>query len=436
MRFGNVLIAALLIPLAFLGLRECGARAGPMHHVGIALALAPGLAVFLARVSNDALATVLIAAAMLVYAREQTRGNVILGALLTGLALLTKAYAVLLLPCYIFAWLLARNRDGGVGSAQRPSTQQALLQIALFGGIVLASAGWWYLPIILGTGTLTGEQLDVVAASAPLAERLAALTRISWWKVYLMGTDTHIWIGGWSFLVAKPWMYWLFRSFGVAAILGLALSFWKRRQVRDGMLGSGISHGVARLHLPLMALFVVATAYHAVQMFLVSDRSSSLGWYVYGAVVSEAIVLFAGLLALGGQRWGRALTTSLCVCLGLFDLYTTCLIRLPFYAGLSPIDADGRMRAFSTEQWPVGGLWEFASRLTVNKPDWLDVELMLLWWVLYLVATVALTAMAVWGQFSLRNSAFPPLEAARVEAPDADKEPETYAPEISALTLK
>lgn len=85
------------------------------------------------------------------------------------------------------------------------------------------------------------------------------------------------------------------------------------------------------------------------------------------------------------------------------------------------------MRAFSTEQWPVGGLWEFASRLVVNKPEWLGEGPLLLWWTLYLVATLALMVMAVWSGWSAENSEFPPLQATRVEAPDANEERETYA---------
>jgi len=71
------------------------------------------------------------------------------------------------------------------------------------------------------------------------------------------------------------------------------------------------------------------------------------------------------------------------------------LVSLPYYAGITPL-TPGHFPVVQLSQWPAGGVGEMAQRLSINHPTWLPPGALLALWVLYLVATLTVVAIAGW----------------------------------------
>src|SRR5206468_6613145 len=135
-------------------------------------------------------------------------------AVVLGLALLTKAYFLALVPpLLVFGAVHARGKR----------INRQLLTI--FGGAVLIS-GWWYARNWALTHSLSGEQFELAARGSGL---LASALRIRWMRAADFTFISHIWLGNWSFLVARSWMYHFF-----AVVAGLAAAGLGVRLVRQG----------------------------------------------------------------------------------------------------------------------------------------------------------------------------------------------------------
>ena len=56
----------------------------------------------------------------------------------------------------------------------------------------------------------------VFASHAGMAIEMAAIGQVQWLRVLDSAAMTHIWIGGWSFLLVRSWMYRVFELLAVA----------------------------------------------------------------------------------------------------------------------------------------------------------------------------------------------------------------------------
>lgn len=387
LRLALVALASLCLPLLWLLCRRVFVSEAVLVPSCAALALMPNLAVYVSRVSNDGVAMVLMALAMVVFAgqgkaRRTLARGVIAGVVAAGAAL-AKAYGVLLVPVYALAALA----DGGACWRERLGRFTAFLVVFLL------LAGWWFIPTFLATGTLSGERLDVEAAAIPLAERLPNLFRVNWWEAWKYGSGSHIWIGGWSFLLLEEWVYWIFRAVGIVAAAGLARAAFRllRRRPEDPRFALS---AFWKVPLPLFTLFVAAIAYQGWQIFNTQGASTAVGWYLSSVANAEVVVLVAGLSYALGARRAPVAAGGLALLLGLLDLFTVNLMSLPYYAGLgSP--APGTMLAWEAGKWPAGGLMEVAGRLSANHPAWLSGGVLAVLWLLYLASTVMLLVVAL-----------------------------------------
>ncbi|MCC7342916.1 MAG: glycosyltransferase family 39 protein [Bryobacterales bacterium] len=386
LRMVLVAIASLCLPLLWVLCRRVFASQELTVPACLVLAVMPNFAIYVARVSNDGLAVALMALAMVVFASQTPlRHWALTSAMAAGVAAvasLSKAYGILLIPVYALAALIPKPS----------SWLDPLRRFALFLAVFLLLAGWWFIPTFLSTGTLSGERLDVDAAAIPLAERLPNLFRVDWWEAWKYGSSSHIWIGGWSFLLLDEWIYWIFRGVGIAAAAGLLWAGYRRWR-RGAEKPPFTLAPFWTVPLPLYTLFVMAIAYQGWQIFNTQGASTAVGWYLSSVANAEVVVLVAGLGYAFGTRHAMRCAAALALLLAVLDLFTVNLLSLPYYAGLTSV-TPGEMPILSASQWPAGGLGEVAGRLASNHPAWLPGGALLTLWVLYLAATLALIAMA------------------------------------------
>lgn len=225
------------------------------------LAFVPGFALALARLSNDALAALLVSVAVLGTLRAA--GPSLWSALAAGLAPAAKLYgwAALVLP---------------VGRALRRRDTRGM---AIAGALVLPGAA-----VAAWAWARNGSPL-------PLQENLrdvtsAALGEVPWLRDAWTIAKTHVWVSGMGFHVFPAGVHLL----AVLALFGLAaLTIAEVR--RDPRLRAP----AFALAAPL-ALFGSALAYHAWRNYsYFRDAGGTGGWYLWAAALPEALFLTLGL---------------------------------------------------------------------------------------------------------------------------------------------
>lgn len=225
------------------------------------LAFVPGFALALSRLSNDALAALLLSVAVLGTLRAA--GPSFGGALAAGFAPAAKLYgwAALVLPV--------------VRALRRRDARGAAIVVALvLPGAVVAAWAW----------ARNGSPL-------PLQENLrdvtsAALGEVPWLRDAWTIAKTHVWVSGMGFHVFPAAVHVL----AVLALLGLAALTVAAVRRDPGLRAPAIA-----LAAPL-ALFGVALAYHAWRNYsYFRDSGGTGGWYLWAAALPEALFLTLGL---------------------------------------------------------------------------------------------------------------------------------------------
>ncbi len=361
LRLLSLAMASLTVPLAYALAHQVPAARRPALLVAVLLACMPALAIDLSRIGNHTLAIPLISGALLCTLRALRRGRkrdwTLLGIVLAA-ALLAKGYALVIVPVVMLATALPARRSG-----------RTVAGGALALALAAAGAGWWYAGNLRTTGTIAGEQMDV-AAHAGTAEKLAAIGQVEWPRVLDSAAMTHIWIGGWSFLLVRSWMYRVFELLAAASAIGiLAMG---RRLIRDPRFA--VLAGA-------WLLFCLAMAYFSLTTFLAMHLSAGVGWYLNAIVVAEAVLLAcAGTSIAGVRRAGAWVAAAALLALAL-DLYTVHFLLGPYYTGLVRHRPSGALEAFRIGYLNRIGTQEYFRRLV---PIWL--------WVAYLCANATLAA--------------------------------------------
>jgi 4-amino-4-deoxy-L-arabinose transferase-like glycosyltransferase len=255
-------------------------RSGPPRILALVtlaalIAALPELMMTVCHIGNDSLAVALGGLFLLALLRwieqpDSMRRAIALGTVL-GLALLTKAYFLALVPpLFVFAAIRAM-RKRVLGHV-----------LALFGAAIVIS-GWWYLRNWVLTNSISGNQFEVAAARLDL---LRAVRQVNWLQAADFTFLTHIWLGNWSFLVVRSWMYHFFALVAGLAGVGLIVRLL-RRQSTDLWLLSGI-----------YLSFLIALGYHAARAFHMESFPGALGYYLFAIVIAEVILAVTGLQAI------------------------------------------------------------------------------------------------------------------------------------------
>jgi hypothetical protein len=394
LRLLSLAIASLVIPLGYVIAKQALPNRSMAVLIPVLLTSLPGLFIDVCRVGNESLAIVLTSAVILCSLHvlrpdAGLREWLILGAFL-GAALLTKAYALAFLPVLP---LLAGLRIYKFRATRKETVVGILFASILVGAI----AGWWYWRCWMLTGTLSGEQIDSVAARFTLHEKLAAVFAMNWLTVIDAAAFSHIWVGAWSFLVVRSWMYRIFEL--AAALAGAGLMLFIVR------ITSRIGRGPPALGRTGQYFIVVATVYillcmglgyHALVTFLVKGISTSLGWYLYSVIVAEVVLIALGMTCLFGTLWAQRTVAALCVFSIALDLYTVNFFLAPYYTGLIRHTASGSLNAFHIEALGgINGIEEIVRRLSINEATSIEPGTIACLWFAYLCATTALITVSV-----------------------------------------
>lgn len=283
----TMLAGSLTIPLVWCAVRALVGE-GEAILAAALLAVAPGFAIDVSRVADDALA-VALTALLLAYIARRGENWLVCGVLL-GLCLLSKAYLLTLVPALGLWWVWRGRWRSAVGAIATAA----------------AVAGWWY-----ARNVWMGHSMSGWLDRGSPAELFAAMFRVHRAEGAWVVAKSFTWFGGWSFLTLRSWMYAAFVGMGAAA---LAMGFRSRARALALPLAMlswhlvGISYGI-----------LVGHASHGV--------SNVPGWYLWpmGAALAAGIACGPARLALGFTA-----------ALAAVDLYGAAALLAPYYAGLVP----------------------------------------------------------------------------------------------------
>jgi 4-amino-4-deoxy-L-arabinose transferase-like glycosyltransferase len=382
-RMAGAVIASLIIPFGFILARRVLGNEPQAVGAAAVIASMPELILTADHAGNEPLAIVLgtvcaYALCLLVGDARRALWRALLLGFLLGCGLLTKAYFLTMIPAIggTFAVLLWRTP----GSRRRIAVQ---LLVVL--GAATAIAGWWYWRAIRVTGTLTGAQIAIAARQSTMPA-LRAMERINWLRVADFALVSHLWLGGWSFLVLRTWMY---------RIMELLLLVGQVANLRR--IGNPPGRFPANLAICIAVLlsFWVGMGYYAFTTYLATREAAVFGYYAYALVVPEAVCLTAGLSALVSAVRKRFVVPGLVVCFAAMELYGTVLCLMPYYAGVTAHTARGSVPVMQVSRLLHGGVPELFRNLAVNKPDFLPAGMLVALWVGFLLAVAGIVAVSV-----------------------------------------
>ena len=211
------------------------------------------------------------------------------------------------------------------------------------------------------------------------------IPRVPWIKAADFIFLSHIWLGGWSFLVVRSWMYHLLAFVWGLAVLGFAIRYFSkppRCPVRPDLL----------LLAGFYLAFLLALGYHALITFADRGIAGTLGYYLCSVVVAEAILIFLGLSALLPKRLVRVALPLLTLSFAALEAFGIFFYMIPYYTGLIAHLENGNMPTLRFSQLAGGGAHTILERLAMNKPDFLNVPVLVTIGCLFLLATMTVVA--------------------------------------------
>ena len=295
LRIVGVLLASLSIPLIWALARKVGVS----PQAAAVVAVMPGFAFDVTRVSNDCLAVLLFSLVLLLAVR---RAHWLAVGAVLGLGLLTKAY--FLAALVLVFWM-----------------PRAVLVAAAF-------SGWWYIRNVVTTGTFSGLSESVILSHTSPLEMLRRIPSVPWRTAIDSILFSHLYFGGWSGLTVRSWMYHAFYAVILIAAIG---GVWAIRK-----------NAALRPLAAVYAAFWLAQLYNVSLIFMSKGVPTSMGWYLYAVIAAEVVLCAATIPPIVGVVLFAAL-----------DLYAMHFVALPYYAGLIHHKPNGALESFHPHAIPT-----------------------------------------------------------------------------------
>ncbi len=383
LRLVTMLLASIAVPIAFVIARLFFQDQRAALGVAVVVASMPQLAINAFRTGNEGFSIALGSLAVLAVVSlwdtppSPARGAVV--GLSIGAALLTKTYFLALLPWAAFVLVSILLRD-------RRQRKAAGWQLAATMATSLVIAGWYYQRVWMLTGTLTGEQNDV-GAQASHMWWADAVARMPWRRVFDFMAVSYIWIGNWSYLGVRSWMYRVVELVFVLALLGIVLQFVRARNSLPA------AKSICILAMPGV-LLLAGLCFQCVQSFRGSGKPGTMGYYLLCFVAAETIVLLVGLFRLLPDRYRLFAIPVLAILFNALEQFGTTFVLLPYYAGVIQHVSGGQVHALRISQLAHGGASRIFENLLANKPAFLTAPELMIMMALSFVAAVALVSIA------------------------------------------
>ena len=171
LRLANAALLAPLPLLAWWAARRFRLSPAVAVTAAVSVFAVPMLTHIGSTLNNDNLLTLLASVAIALLAGvvrgDRTLRTAVLVGLVTALALLTKAFGIVLVPAIVIAYVLGATELTEVAWSER--LRRLVAPLAAAGAAVLVLAGWWYLGVRLRTGRFapTIESERLTSALAP-----------------------------------------------------------------------------------------------------------------------------------------------------------------------------------------------------------------------------------------------------------------------------
>lgn len=357
--------AALLAPLPLLA--WWAARRFQMSEVvavtaAVAVFAVPMLTHIGSTLNNDNLLTLLAAvgAALLagVLRGDRSLRTAIGVGVVTGLALLTKAFGMVLVPAIVVAYLLgSRERSTAGADAERDDADPGLepldarpgwnervrsivAPVAVAGGAVLVIAGWWYVGVRARTGKFapTVESARITSALAPPGFEPSAADFAG---EFVRNVNNRFWGSfGW-YTIRFP--SWLATICTLAVIAAVATALAPRR---DESGSTRLQRLALLVPVVLLGGLVFARAW---SLYATSSKFQFLqGRYLFAGIVGLLVLVAAGAVRATG-RWAPIVAAGAAVVLQA-EALRRCLQGWWGGPGLGP---RGQVRALvAWSAWP------------------------------------------------------------------------------------
>ncbi len=364
LRLANALLVAPLPLLAWWAASRFGADRTTAVTAAVAVLAVPMLSHIGSTLNNDNLLTLLgaVLAALLAGVARGDRSRATAGAVgvVAGLALLTKAFAVVFPPAIALAYL------AGAVEPDRPAWSARLrrmaLPVAIAAGATVAMAGWWYVGVRSRTGSFTPsiESRRYTSALAPdgftpdlgaFASEFGRNLPVRYWGSF-----------GW-YTVPIPFPMALVLT-GVA-LAAVAVAFWPQR----GPEGSDrLQRGSLAVPFLLLGGFVMARAW---DLYATTSRFQFMqGRYLFAGIVGMAVLVALGIRRIVG--WASPVVVAVAALILQLDAVRR---SLETWWGGPGVDRFGQVRALvAWGAWP-GELVAVLVVAVVASGLWLAVEL-------------------------------------------------------------
>ena len=353
LRLVDVALVAAVPLLAWATARRLGCPPAVALTAAVLVLAVPQFTHIGSVVNNDVLLVSLSAVLFLLAARVVTgdlsRRTAVLAGVVTGLALLTKVFAVVLVPWIVVAYLLAPGVRG--------RWRLVMARLGWVVGLATVIGGWWWVRNVVVHGTVQpGLRLRAAAEGG-------------------VDADVAFFLGGFfGRLLSSAWgdFGWLEVSIPPAAI-AVATGALVAAVVAAFVRGWGAA-GRARAALflfPAVALVGVVASGAWNAYLKTGTPYASQGRYLFPGLVGLMVVAAVGLghLAAGRRRWLPLLAFA-----GAAAMQVTAVVTIAgrYWAGGSIVERGRALLAFSP--WPPAVLLVLASVLVVVA-GWAAVEL-------------------------------------------------------------
>jgi len=229
---------------------------------------------------------------------------------------------------------------------------------------VSSAAGWiWYVRNFWITGSLTGLP-ETVQASTTVSSSISSVGLIGWLDVFRLAAVSHVWMGNWSLLQYRGWIYQtVLYIFGIG-ITGFILYVAKSSKPVNGVL------------VFIYLAFAASLIYYATQVFQSTGTPVIQGWYLSPLIPLEAFAFVTGVRFLLPARGIGAALAFVGLSFLAMSIYGNAFIAAPYYTGMTAHAPSGHLRAYHPQWTDIAIIGARLTRLHPWIPDALPLSLL------------------------------------------------------------